>query len=165
MVFLLNEKTIIDEWFDVQLLKSVATQCKEINFAIIGPSKVRLPNDIGSNVFFLDRKDYSEIPSYIYHCDMGIIPFKDNDLVKYVSPIKMYEFCSLGKPIVSISWEELERLDPPIYLAKSQDDFVYLTKKACEYVEENKREELIKFAQRNTWESRYNLVMERLKAC
>ncbi len=152
----------IDEWFDFQLLKSVATQCKEINFVIIGPPKVRLPNDVGSNVFFLDRKDYSEIPSYIYHCDVGIIPFKDNDLVKYVSPIKMYEFFSLGKPVVSISWEELEGLNSPIYLAKSQDDFVHLVKKVCRNVEHHEREELIKYAQSNTWGARYRLVLERL---
>jgi teichuronic acid biosynthesis glycosyltransferase TuaH len=144
------------------LLQRTAEECKEIRFVLVGPQKVRIPYALGDNIVFLGSKDYTRVPFYIGHCSFGIIPFKNNDLVRYVSPIKMYEFLSLGKPIVSVAWDELRELNAPIHLASDLHEFISLIKQLAQNQDIFPKEELVNFAMRNTWESRYKLILERL---
>jgi glycosyltransferase involved in cell wall biosynthesis len=152
----------IEEWFDFELLKTIAEKFQEVCFVIIGPQKVRIPEDMGSNVLFLGKRDYKTIPAYIYHCDFGIIPFKDNELVKYVNPIKMYEFLSLGKTVISFAWDELKQVNAPIYLAHNMEEFICHIKEIIQHNKKIDKDMLIKFSSNNTWEARYKLIMEKV---
>jgi len=152
----------IDEWFDFKLLKSLGEKCSETNFVIIGPQNVRIPDVTGRNIIFLGKQDYQKIPLFIYHCDFGIIPFKNNDLVKYVNPIKMYEFLALGKPLVSVVWDELKNSNAPIYLANNYSEFILIVNNLEKDRRVFKRTDLISFAKNNTWEARYKLILKKL---
>lgn len=154
----------IDEWFDEDLLIYLADNFPDINFLIIGPDRLGKMKSIKKpNIYYLGPKKYKEIPDYMFYSDFGIIPFKSSKLVRCVNPIKMYEFFSLGKPVVSTAWEELQGLNAPIYLAHNQREFVCFVKEIDKNKEKFKEEELINFARSNTWETRYNVILEKLK--
>ena len=38
-----------------------------------------------------------------------IMPFKLNELVKSVDPVKLYEYINYNKPIISIFYQEIKR--------------------------------------------------------
>ncbi len=64
----------------------------------------RLPN-----VKLLGRKPYASLPSYLRAFDVGIIPFKLNELTRNVNPIKLREYLSAGLPVVSTDMPEVAR--------------------------------------------------------
>jgi len=154
----------IEDWFDTELLKYLAHKCSDINIFIIGPDRLgQVRNSLGKNIFYLGSKEYKQIPNYIYHCDYGIIPFRVTKLTQCINPIKMYEFFSLGKPVLSIRLEELELLKSPCLLAKNYQEFVDIIRcKEKLYCYESSY--LKNYAKQNTWEKRYLLIGAILKS-
>lgn len=150
----------IEEWFNVRLLIYLADNSPDTNFVIIGPDNGNIMEEVHvSNIIYLGPKPYNKIPDYIYYCDYGIIPFRSTELIQTVNPIKMYEFFSLGKPVVSTSWDELELIDTPCNLAHSKEEFL-------EIINDNKRlhnydySHLHNYAKQNTWEKRILYIQD-----
>ncbi|AVQ44382.1 glycosyltransferase [Clostridium botulinum] len=146
----------IGHWFDVNLIKYCADKLKNIDFYIIGPVKKDLSIlDNSKNIHILGKRNYKDIPDYLYYSDVGLIPFEVNELTDSVSPIKLYEYMSVGLNVVSTNFKEMKYVNSPAYIAKGYEQF-------CNYIEQaikNKNTERnISFAKKNTWEKRYNLI-------
>jgi len=147
----------IDKWFDLELDEKMAGFYRNSSVVIIGQPKIDL--DILKkypNVHLLGSRSYDLIPIYMRHADVGIIPFKRTPLINGVSPLKMYEYFASGLPVVSIRWDELERIKPPALMADTHEEFIALIKKA---VSSGKRHSFIDFASQNTWEERYQRLI------
>jgi hypothetical protein len=143
----------IDEWFDEDLLMYVADHSQDTNFMIIGPDRSGKMDSVKRpNIYYLGPRPYSDIPDYMFYADFGIIPFKSTKLVRCVNPIKMYEYFSLGKQVVSTSWEELQLSGVPCLLAKNNKDFLGFIN--SHEVLNPDRDYLIRYAKENTWENR-----------
>lgn len=152
----------IDEWFDQELLMKVARQCQEITFVIIGLDHCgKMKNLLGHNIYYLGPKPYTEIPDYIYYCDCGIIPFNTSKLVQSISPIKMFEFFSLGKPVISREWDELKLIKNPCYLARNVEEFIDILKDENTFLDDSKK--LISYAYENTWDKQYLKIVKALE--
>ncbi|MCL4386140.1 MAG: glycosyltransferase, partial [Cyanobacteria bacterium] len=150
----------VDEWFGTDFLVEVAKKCRQISFVIIGSPNInvsKLKNE--KNIFLLGKKDYGEVPKYIYNSNIGIITFNVNHpVVKSVNPIKLYEYLACGIPVVATKWGELELINSPAYLAKDIDDFVrglnlFLNSTSGEKLSSDK---LIEFAKANSWDARFD---------
>lgn len=152
----------IEKWFDVNLVKFCANKLKNVSFYLIGPQKIDV--DVlkeESNIHILGKKKYSEIPDYIHNCDVGIIPFKVNNLTNSVSPIKLYEYMSLGLNVVSTNFKEITYLKSPAYIAKSYDEFCSNIIQAIRSKESNKMGNM-DFSQNNTWEKRFEIIRQHI---
>jgi glycosyltransferase involved in cell wall biosynthesis len=44
--------------------------------------------------------DYSEVPSYVAACDVGLVPLPDNAWWRYQSPLKLIEYLAMSKPVI-----------------------------------------------------------------
>lgn len=157
-----NKKCIyvgaIETWFDIKLVRLCAEKLSNISFYVIGPIKINI-DELKSlkNVFLLGKKDYKDIPNYMYFSDVGIIPFKVNKLTDSVSPIKLYEYMSVGLNVVSTNFKEMQYINSPAYVAKDYDEFCSNIEQAIENKEKN-REKNIQFAKENTWEKRFEAI-------
>ncbi len=60
------------------------------------------------NICRLGPKSFAELPAYVAHFDVGIIPFVVNDLTRAVNPIKLREMLAAGVPVVSTALPEVE---------------------------------------------------------
>ena len=78
---------------------------------------------------------------------------------KAVNPIKMYEFFSVGKPVISTAWEELEAIESPCRIAHRPEEFIEMVKQQTA-PSTSTAEDLHRFAQENTWERRFGFLME-----
>lgn len=100
----------ISEWLDIDILNGYACKYPEHKIYLIGPivdkMKYKL-SKLSSNIIFLGTIPHETIKSYILEGDVMLIPFKDNELIKAVDPVKMYEYLALNKPVVSAYWKEL----------------------------------------------------------
>lgn len=96
---------VIDERFNIELLREMAQLRPDYQFVIIGPvvkiDPATLPQS--SNIHYLGKKDYSELPLYLSGWDCAIMPFALNDSTRFISPTKTPEFLAAGKPTVSTS--------------------------------------------------------------
>jgi UDP-galactopyranose mutase len=96
---------VIDERFNIELLRSVAEQRPDWHFVIIGPTAKIDPASLPSNrnIHFIGMRDYKELPGYLAGWDVAMMPFELNEATKYISPTKTPEFLAAGKPVVSTS--------------------------------------------------------------
>jgi len=153
----------IYEWFNTGLLKYIASKLANYNFILIGPSGIDL-SDLKryKNIFLLGIKKYNEIPAYLQYADVGIIPFKNSQLTRSVSPIKMFEYFAAGLPVVSTRIEEAESLNPPAYFTDEPAEFVKNLKES--FREGKNKKEYFEFATNNSWDSRLSNILQVLKS-
>ena len=115
----------IDAWFDVAWVRTAACALPQVQFVLAGPVHTDLrPLAKCSNVHIVGPIHWPLIAGLLQHADVGIVPFKNTPLVQTISPIKIYEYLSVGLPVVSRSWQELRRIKLPIKLASSSKEFV-----------------------------------------
>lgn len=78
-----------------------------------------------SNTLFLGRRPKEEIPAYVASFDLCISPFKVDDVSRSVSPLKVYEYLAMGKPVVSAFMEGLSKdsAGPFVTFAKDKESF------------------------------------------
>lgn len=151
----------ISSWFDIDLLVFAALNHKECDFVIIGP--ISNGNIVGEaskvdNIKLLGPKIYNDLAEYLYYFDVCIMPFLVNDLIKDVNPIKLYEYLSMGKPVIVPQYDEILEFEEYVYFSRNQEEFSRklgeaLTEKNPELIEKR-----IRFARRNTWDFRVDEI-------
>jgi len=98
----------IAEWFDWPLVCSLAASLPEVTIRLIGPEFVPRPGDLPANIEFLGERPQPEIAPLVREFAVGLIPFLLNDLTAGVDPIKYYEYRSMGLPVWSTAFGEME---------------------------------------------------------
>ncbi|MEO8130924.1 MAG: glycosyltransferase, partial [Bryobacteraceae bacterium] len=146
----------IADWFDLELLIKVAQSRPQYSFVLIGQvhgvdvSKLAaLPN-----ARLLGEKNYREIPLYLSHFDVCLIPFRLNKLTKGVDPVKMYEYFSQGKPVIATDMAELAQSTDLLYIGKDVEDFAAKVDQAIQENDPELRKRRIAYAAANTWSAR-----------
>ena len=93
----------LEYWFDVELLERCALARPDVPFVVIGPRPDGLPASLATlrNVHLIGPRPYAEIPAYLQHCDVGIVPFRRDALVDSIHPIKVYEYLAAGLRVVA----------------------------------------------------------------
>ena len=146
----------MDYWFDFDLVEYAARRLPDISFVFLGPedrAEGRL-KDL-PNLHFLGRKNYSEIPAYLHHADVGLIPFnrrKYPTLIDHIHPLKLYEYLASGLPVVAVDWAELRALKSPAVLCRTADEFVNGIAKAIS--DTGSSLERIRYANTADWDNR-----------
>ncbi|HSF44535.1 MAG TPA: glycosyltransferase family 1 protein [Chitinophagaceae bacterium] len=94
---------VIDERFDIELLREVAERKPEWNFVLIGPVVKIDPADLPAreNIHYLGQRTYKELPLYLSGWDIAIMPFAVNESTRFISPTKTPEYLAGGKPVIS----------------------------------------------------------------
>lgn len=158
---------VIYDWFDMNILEYCAEKKDDFNFVIIGPSSSKAIEEEMKeltkkykNIFWLGEKSYQDVPEYIQQFDVCIVPFKINELIKNVDPIKVYEYLAMGKPVVSTYWKELEKFSSFIALGLNYEDFLKKIEDEYNKNSEEKIKERRKFAEENAWQKRAEKMME-----
>lgn len=149
----------ISEWFDTKLIAYVAKMRPEWSFVLIGDTFGADLHPLKGlpNVYLLGEQPYSVLPAYLHSFDICIIPFRLNKLTEATNPVKVYEYLSAGKPVVSVPLPELHELASQglIYMASDPAAWVEAIERA---IRENGPERQMArryFARCNTWEVRW----------
>lgn len=152
----------IADWFDTHLLAESARRLPQVSFVLVGPEMTDMrPLEGLSNVYRLGRRAYQAIPAYMKNAQVGLIPFRDDELVRSVNPIKLFEYLACGLPVVSTDWEELRRLDTPATLCGSVDEFVAAIERNISTPADPTG--LVNFARKVDWRERFELLVNALQ--
>ena len=155
----------IAEWFDSDLVEFLAQERPHWSFVFIGHT---FGSDICKlkkygNVHFLGEKPYADLPKYLYHFDVCVIPFRITPLIKATHPVKFYEYVASGKPVVTTRIPELLQFATLCYIAEGKKDFLLKLEAALKEEDEELRRKRIEFARRNTWDARFCMLYSHLQ--
>jgi glycosyltransferase involved in cell wall biosynthesis len=156
------------KWFDYRLLASVANQRPGYHFVLIGPDYDGsiLESDLNelSNVHWLGVKPYRELPRYLKYFDVATIPFILNKITHSTSPLKLFEYMSGSKPVVTTAMRECTRY-PEVIIADGPSDFSHKLDQALDLrYDEQYQERLRHRATENTWGLRVKSILRALNS-
>lgn len=153
------------DWIDVDLIEYTVSSLPEHEFVIVGPVKTDINNLLNySNIVFLGEVEYDMVPYYIKSFDICMLPFKINRLTENANPIKIYEYFSLGKPVISTHLSELDKYSEYLYIAEDNHDFVEGIKHLVSTKDNPKMiQKRISLAENNSWSSKAEKINELIK--
>jgi glycosyltransferase involved in cell wall biosynthesis len=158
---LLREKRIlgyvgtIGPWFDWEWVIHLAKGRPQDVVRLIGPVFTPSHCALPENVEILPPCIHQEALRAMQEFDVGLIPFKKNDLTNSVDPIKYYEYRALGLPVISTDFGEMafREGEAGTFLSRGIQDVSGLIQSALRYSADI--QSVRQFAACNTWEARF----------
>jgi UDP-galactopyranose mutase len=102
---------VIDERMNLDLVRELAELRPDWQFVFVGPvvkiGSAALPQ--ASNLHWLGKKPYDDLPQFFAGWDAALMPFALNDATRFISPTKTPEYLSAGLPVVSTPIRDVVR--------------------------------------------------------
>ena len=152
--FTLSYLGTISRWIDVEILLESLKRFSDITYKLFGPKDISLPKH--SRLLYFGPIEHKYIFNIMKQSDALVVPFKLNELVLSVNPVKLYEYIFSAKPSIVIEYGETLKFKDHIYLYKNKNDYFKLIEKLVNNDLPPKRNlvESRNFALNNTWEKR-----------
>ncbi len=141
-------------WFDYDLVKALAAAAPDIEVVLIGPdydgSRGAL-EERPENLHVLDPVAYDDLPRHAAWFDVAMVPFAINEITNATSPLKLFEYMALGRPIVSTAIPEARKYRS-VFVAETQASFIDHVVRTCrDGSSEDKSQLLAAEAAENDW--------------
>lgn len=147
----------ISEWFDYDVLQHSLERLTGIEYCLIGPAQKKIDNP---KIIYEGIVEHERLPDKVKEYDCLIMPFLLNDIVTAVDPVKLYEYVSYGKCIISVYYPEIIQFEDFVYFYSNEQEYYDLLAHLMEagfppkYTEQQQRE----FLYNNSWEERYAML-------
>lgn len=151
----------IGSWFDWNVIKESLQNNPNIQYKFIGPcEKYRLED---KRITYTGAIPHNKLQIAIKECDCFIMPFKINDIVLAVDPVKLYEYIDWHKNIISVYYEEIERFRPFVHFYHDYEEF----QKIIEQLMSNNtikysNVERMNFLDSNDWNNRGLIILDEI---
>lgn len=150
-------------WFDYELVKGIANLRRDWNIVLIGwdydGSLKRSGLGKIENIHIINSVPYEKLPTYAQWFDVCTIPFVINEVTESTSPVKLFEYMALGKPIVTTAMPECKKYKSVIIGENNPKEFVKKIEEGLKDKENgNYLEILKKEALENTWEGKAEAI-------
>ena len=151
----------LEDWVDLELIAEVAERRPDWSIVLIGPPliDVELLSQM-RNVHVLGPRPYEDLPAYSKDFDVGIIPYRASEQLRYRNPLKLREYLSAGLPVVSTATPETPEYDEWCAVASDADAFVNAIEAALEEDSPELRRERSEAMASESWEARVAKLVE-----
>ena len=156
------------KWVDYKLIEELAKEREDYEIVLIGMDYDGSYNQSNlkdySNISYLGMIDYKYLINYSRYFDVCIVPFIKNEITDSSSPLKIFEYMALEKPIVTTDINECKNYESCL-ISKDYDEFIRNIDKALKLEVDNKEyfNILRREAEENTWDNRAELIKEAIK--
>ncbi|NWD77183.1 glycosyltransferase [Pseudomonas gingeri] len=148
----------IAEWFDLQLVKQLAQALPQHLVLLIGNDTVNAKKHFKDcpNIVMHGEVPYASLPYYLHAMDVCLLPFKVIPLTLATNPVKVYEYLSAGKPVVSVKLPELDQFGSLANTAENPTEFIAAVQGILEQLPEPESASQARqqFAKTQTWKHR-----------
>ena len=156
-------------WFNYDMIKQLALNRPEYNIVLIGS---KYDNSLEKsniqkidNIHFLGAKPYNILKNYANKFNVCTVPFVINDITKATSPLKIFEYMALSKPIVTTAMDECKKYKS-ILIANDEEDFISKIDQALSLNKQKDKgyfETLKTEALENDWKNKTREIIKILK--
>lgn len=147
----------IAPWLWYEEIEELVASRKDLGFVFIGPDYHGgvqcLPQ--ADNVIYLGPIDYKVLPAHAQLFDVCLIPFRPGEIARTTSPLKLFEYFALEKPVVvtsemveCVAYPEVFRGATAEGLSEALDAALVARKSA------GSRDKLKELADKNDWDRR-----------
>lgn len=152
-------------WLDYVLIGDAVREHPEWDFIFIGPDYLgaskQLPS--ASNCHWVGPIDYKVLPYYASKFDVAILPFQSGDLAKSTSPLKLFEYFALGKPVVVTQDMAECTAFAEVFRGAGSAGFAAGISDALKAKDDPKfQERMRQLAEENTWDARADSLLKGL---
>lgn len=146
----------IAQWFDWEWIISLAKSFPASTVKLIGPCYASVPENLPNNIQILPACNHAQAIGAMREFDVGLIPFKQNQLTASVDPIKFYEYRALGIPVVATAFGEMQqhKNQAGTFISQSIRDIAAVVQEALAY--SDTVEQRADFIAHNTWAKRFD---------
>jgi teichuronic acid biosynthesis glycosyltransferase TuaH len=153
---------------DYELLRRVALEHPGKTLVMVGPTSVDYFKKAGldrmPNVIFTGSKKLEELPVYVAASSCCIIPFVCNQLTRSIYPLKINEYLSGGKPVVTTNFsEDILNFGEVAFVSETHDDFVNNIQLAIDTDSPQAAETRMQYAAGNNWDARATQLLETIE--
>lgn len=154
----------IAAWFDWSWVIKLAELRPNDQIRLIGPVFAPAQMPLPGNVQLLPPCNHEEAMEALQTFDVGIIPFRENELTASVDPIKYYEYRASGLPVLSTDFGEMKfrRSEPGTFISRSSEDIRSLAAQALSFNDD--QAQCKEFVVKNSWNTRFdgtNLLIQK----
>lgn len=132
--FVVGHVGVLREWLDLEpLFIAIRELASEINvkLLIVGGGvgydrTVEVARDLGvlDHIIFTGTVPYSRVPEYISCMDVGVIPFKQDNVSNNSLPLKLFEYMACGVPVISTRVSAIQKtFDHTIKFVSNADEY------------------------------------------
>jgi glycosyltransferase involved in cell wall biosynthesis len=118
---------VMQERIDADLMLDMSHRFPEAHFVFAGPifgsRSYFAPLMARPNVHFLGAVPYADVPAYLAHMDVCLLPHTQNALTASMNPLKLYEYLAAGRPVVATPVPPTERFKDVIHIAGTPSAF------------------------------------------
>lgn len=143
-------------WVDFEMVLRAAEALPHIQFKLIGSGDqfemVRQRVASLKNVWAPGILPHHQIPTQLASMDIGLIPFKINRITDRVSPVKLFEYWAMGKPVISTRFYEIQKVaEEKVFFVDTSEDLQKMILRLQQAPEERHRmaqaglEEVLKY--------------------
>ena len=153
------------KWFDYDLIKKVTASNKYsvVLFGIKYDESYDENIKDEKNIYFMGPRDYKVLKNYAKCADVLTIPFLINDITASTSPVKIFEYMALHKPIVITDLYEC-RDYKSVLLSKNHKEFLENSEKALKLKNDKKYISLLdKEAKENDWSKKAEAIIKLIR--
>jgi uncharacterized SAM-binding protein YcdF (DUF218 family)/glycosyltransferase involved in cell wall biosynthesis len=149
----------LHQWVDQELVAATASRLPDVSFALIGP----VQTDVSAlercpNVTLFGQRPHSELPGYVKHFDVGIVPYRLTEYTANVYPTKLNEYLVMGVPVVATDLPEIRRFNADhgdiVSVAADADAFAAAVRVAFNKAHAPEIARRVAVAHANSWRSR-----------
>lgn len=151
---------------DISVLIHIAKSKPDASLVLVGPEDEDFQNsDLHQleNVYFLGRKDPTELPGYIKGFDVALNPQLVNPITDINYPLKIDEYLALGKAVVATKTTFMQYFAEYTYLPSTKEEYIKAIDNALAEDSEKKKQQRIAFAATHTWENFVNQIYKYLE--
>jgi glycosyltransferase involved in cell wall biosynthesis len=152
----------ISDWIDVEMMAKAARDLPDWLFVLIGGVHTDIAALQGlENVRFLGPRPHSQLPAYIQHWTVALIPFRDTPQIRASDPLKLREYLASGTPIAAASFPALAPFKELISIAYDRARFAETIRSAA--ADKDKKSLRQAAVADQTWHARVRTVEEVLE--
>ncbi|MBZ0290394.1 MAG: glycosyltransferase family 1 protein, partial [Anaerolineae bacterium] len=158
---------VIDERSDLPLIAHLAQAHPEWSIVMIGPVVKIDPADLpqAPNIHYLGKRTYEQLPAYLAHFDVALIPFAMNEATRYLSPTKTLEYMAAHKPVVSTPIPDvIELYGEVVRIGRTPEEFTKHVETALVDHSEARRARAEALLNQHTWDAIANRMSRLIAA-
>lgn len=149
---------------DFELMRRVAELLPDVHWLLIGAVGEGQPGTqqppARDNIHLLGPRPYEDLPAYLAHSDVAVLPAARNAYTASMFPMKFFEYLASGLPVVSTRLPALEEFESLYFPAETAAEFASRIREVLAGARRD-ADAIEAACREHTWEARF----ERMERC
>lgn len=149
----------ISDWINFEMIEESIKRVENIEYHFYGPIDCEVPTN--KKITFHGPVKHEILYETIQDCSCLIMPFKVNELILSVDPVKLYEYINFNKNIITVYYPEINRFNDFVYFYNNIEEYIEILERLKENneIKYNKKQRS-EFLKDNTWKKRSEVMIE-----